>query len=103
MHLITKLGIQRLELEEKTRRNNLIQNPSNLCGYSCDICQTLDCNNDETFLRHMKEDCKVKDKAERWKHLICFCRGCQVILFPLLNYLCSSSFFPSSLCLVLFS
>ena len=77
VHLV-KLGIPRLELEQKTRTNKLIQNPSNLRGFSCAKCQTLDCNTDEIFLRHMKDECGVKDKAERWSHLLCFCRGCQV-------------------------
>merc|ERR1719450_726117 len=76
-HLILKLGIQRLDLHEKCKKNNLIQNPSNLRGFSCDICQVLDTNNEEAFMRHMKDDCKIKDKLERPQHLICFCRGCQ--------------------------
>ena len=27
----------------------------------------------------MKDECGVRDKAERAKHIIYFCRGCQVI------------------------
>ena len=77
MHLITKLGIGRADLEEKNKKNNLIKNPSSLIGYSCSKCETLDTNNEEVFMEHMKE-CGIKAKDERLKHLVLFCRGCQV-------------------------
>jgi len=76
-HLIVKLKINKNDLSSKIKNNNLIKNPSNLAGFSCDICQMLDTNNEEVLQRHLKDECNIKDKAERSKHIIYFCRGCQ--------------------------
>ena len=77
-YLVAHLGIQKHEIYEKNKKNKLIVNPTNLRGFSCDLCEVLDTNNEETFMRHMKEECRIKEKLERQKHLISFCRGCQV-------------------------
>ena len=50
-HLIVKVGIKRPDLEEKNRQNKLITNPSNLRGFSCDICEMLDTNSMEEVNR----------------------------------------------------
>ena len=50
-HLIVKVGIKRSDLEEKNRQNKLITNPSNLRGFSCDICEMLDTNSMEEVNR----------------------------------------------------
>lgn len=76
-HLIVKLKIAKSDLKEKIKNNNLIQNPSNLVGFSCKICEMLDTNNEEVLHRHLKDECQTKEKAERIKHIIYFCRGCQ--------------------------
>ena len=77
-HLIVKLKIAKADLKDKIKNNNLIQNPSNLVGFSCKICEMLDTNNEEVLHRHLKDECQTKEKAERIKHIIYFCRGCQV-------------------------
>ena len=51
-HLIVKVGIKRPDLEEKNRQNKLITNPSNLRGFSCDICEMLDTNSMEEVNRY---------------------------------------------------
>ena len=78
IHLITKVGIKKEDIEEKVRKNILIKNPTNLRGYSCDICETLDTSREVELNRHIRDECKVTEKSERAKHVICFCRGCQV-------------------------
>ena len=79
IHLITKVGIKKEDIEEKVRKNILIKNPTNLRGYSCDICEALDTSKENELNRHIKEDCGVTEKTERAKHIIYFCRGCQVL------------------------
>ena len=78
IHLITKVGIKKADLEEKVRKNSLIKNPTNLYGYSCDICEYLDTNKKAELISHIGDNCGVKEKAEMAKHVVYFCRGCQV-------------------------
>jgi len=73
-----KLGINRTELAQKVKDCNLIKFPTNLKGYSCNICKVLDTNKKKEFMIHVKEECNVVAKEERLKHLVCFCRGCHV-------------------------
>jgi len=77
IHLITKVGIKKEDIEEKVRKNILIKNPTNLRGYSCDICEALDTSNEVELNRHIRDECGVTEKTERAKHVIYFCRGCQ--------------------------
>ena len=79
IHLITKVGIKKEDIEEKVRKNILIKNPTNLRGFSCDICEVLDTSKEAELSRHIRDDCKVTEKTERAKHVIFFCRGCQVL------------------------
>ena len=65
----------------QVRKNNLIKYPTNLRGYSCDICELLDTNKEAELNRHIRDDCGVAEKSERAKHFIFFCRGCQVCVF----------------------
>ena len=78
VYLITKVGIKKEDLEEKVKKNILIKNPTNLRGYSCDICEVLDTSKETELNRHIRDDCGVTEKTERVKHVIYFCRGCQV-------------------------
>ena len=78
IHLITKVRIKKADLEEKVRKNRLIKNPTNLRGYSCDICEVLDTNNKAELVSHIGDNCGVKEKTEMAKHVIYFCRGCRV-------------------------
>jgi len=73
---LAKFGINRTEVQQKVKDCNLIKLPSNLKGFSCDICKLLDTNSEKEFMIHVKEECKIPLKEERIKHLICFCRGC---------------------------
>merc|ERR1719186_1633210 len=73
---MAKFGIDRMELRQKVNDCNLIKLPTNLKGFSCDICEMLDTNEEKEFLIHVKEECKVMAKEERVQHLVCFCRGC---------------------------
>ena len=77
-HVIVKLGIRMEDLEEKTQRNHLIQKPISLDGFSCDICGILDSNSEKIALRHVKDEHGVKDRDNRSKYIVFFCRGCQV-------------------------
>ena len=77
-HVIVKLGIRMEDLEEKTQRNHLIQKPTSLEGFSCDICGILDSNSEKIALRHVKDEHGVKDRDNRSKYIVFFCRGCQV-------------------------
>ena len=65
------------EIEEKVHKYRLLTYPTNLRGYSCDICKKLDTSDENVFLSHMKNECHI-DKKERMDHIIYFCRGCQV-------------------------
>ena len=78
IHLIVRLKIGKDDLLDKIKNNNLIQNPSNLRGFSCAQCETLDTNKDADIKQHMIDECNIRDKLERENNLICFCRGCQV-------------------------
>ena len=78
IYLITKVGIKKEDIEEKVKKNILIKNPTNLRGYSCDICEVLDTSKETELNRHIRDDCGVTEKTERAKHVIFFCRGCQV-------------------------
>jgi len=73
---MAKFGINRTELQQKVKDCNLIKLPTNLKGYSCNLCKRLDTNSKGKFMSHVKEECKVTNKEERAEHLICFCRGC---------------------------
>jgi len=73
---MAKFGINRTELQQKVKDCNLIKLPTNLKGFSCDICKMLDTNSEKEFMIHVKEECKVMVKEERAQHLVCFCRGC---------------------------
>jgi len=73
---MARFGINRTELQQKVKDCNLIKLPSNIKGYSCNICKTLDTNSEKEFMSHVKEECKVTNKDDRAQHLICFCRGC---------------------------
>ena len=77
-HVIVKLGIRMEDLEEKTQRNHLVQKPTSLEGFSCDICGILDSNSEKIALRHVKDEHGVKDRDNRSKYIVFFCRGCQV-------------------------
>lgn len=75
---LARMKFESSQLKEKVAQCNLLILPSNLRGFSCDICRRLDTNDETVFLGHVREECQVRDKAERLKsHLICFCRGCQ--------------------------
>ena len=73
---MARFGINRTELQQKVKDCNLIKPPSNLKGYSCNLCKILDTNSEKEFMSHVKEECKVTNKDDRAQHLICFCRGC---------------------------
>jgi len=73
---MAKFGINRTELQQKVKDCNLIKLPSNLKGYSCNICKMLDTNSEKEFMSHVKEECKVTNKDDRAQHLVCFCRCC---------------------------
>ena len=78
---LARMNFIKTEIKEKVKQNNLLQLPTNLRGYSCNLCNLLDTNDEKVFQTHMREVCRVRDKAERKNHLICFCRGCQVKSF----------------------
>ena len=67
------------KIEEKVRQHGILSSPKDLRGYSCDICKRLDTSDENIFLSHMKNVCRVTMK-ERMNHIINFCRGCQVRL-----------------------
>jgi len=73
---MAKFGINRTDLQQKVKDCNLIKLPTNLKGFSCDLCKMLDTNSEKEFMIHVKEECKVNNKEERAQHLVCFCRGC---------------------------
>ena len=75
---LARMKFESSQLQEKVAQCNLLRFPTNLRGYSCDLCRKLDTNELRIFLSHFREECQVRGKEERLEHLICFCRGCQV-------------------------
>jgi len=74
---LAESGIRKMELNKKIEECNLIKFPSNLKGYSCDICKSLDTNSISEFKMHVKEECmRILEKGEEYRHLACFCRRC---------------------------
>jgi len=73
---MAKFGINRSDLQQKVRDCNLIKLPTNLKGFSCNLCKLLDTNSEKEFMSHVKEECNVTNKEDRAQHLVCFCRGC---------------------------
>ena len=77
---LARMKFDKSKLQEKVQQCNLLRTPPDLRGFSCDLSQVLDTNDLGVFHDHVKNECKISDKMERLAHLICFCRGCQVIL-----------------------
>ena len=75
LHLL-RLGVHRSELQDKVRRCNLVTWPSNMRGFSCSRCGNLDTNDLRVFSKHMREECGVRQREERPRYLISFCRCC---------------------------
>ena len=76
---LARMKFPKSSLQEKVQQCNLLEPPTDLRGFSCDISKELDTTDLEIFHSHVKNECKIRDKIERLSHLVCFCRGCQVM------------------------
>ena len=76
---LARMQFPELNLQEKVQQHKLLRLPTDLRGFSCNLCRVLDTNNIEVFHSHVKNECgRIPDKEGRKAHLICYCRGCQV-------------------------
>jgi len=73
---LAKIGINKTDIQQKIKDCNLVNLPTKLEGYSCNLCKVLNTNSVKEFQLHMKEVCKVTNREDRARHLVSFCRGC---------------------------